>query len=191
MALTEKQKKFADQYLIDLNATQAAIRAGYSANAAEVTACRLLTNAKVSEYIQQKQVKLQKKTDITQERVLTELAKVGFANITDYLEYKTAIREIGKDYNNEPIYDWEMLVNARDSSEVDGVPIQEVSIAKDGTFKFKMYNKLEALEKLGKHLGLFNDKAEKDPAELINGIQSLADILRSPVPNRGIPEDDE
>lgn len=51
MALTDKQKRFCDEYLIDLNATQAAIRAGYSPKTAEQTASRLLRNVKVQEYI--------------------------------------------------------------------------------------------------------------------------------------------
>lgn len=51
MALTDKQKRFCEEYLIDLNATQAAIRAGYSPKTAEQTASRLLRNVKVQEYI--------------------------------------------------------------------------------------------------------------------------------------------
>ncbi|NLB91698.1 MAG: terminase small subunit [Clostridiales bacterium] len=159
--LTEKQRKFVQEYLIDLNATQAAIRAGYSSKTADSAASRLLGNVKVQAYIQEQQNRLQSKTEITQEKVLNELAKVGFASLTDYLEYKTVLREVGKDADGEPMYDYAMTVNAIESEAVDGAPIQEVSIGKDGTFKFKLYNKLDALDKLGKHLGLFEQKEEE------------------------------
>ena len=161
--LTPKQQRFADEYLVDLNATQAAKRAGYKdPNIGR----QLITNNNVSAYIEQRRAKLQEKTEVSQERVITELAKIGFASITDYLEYKTALRVIDHDENGNPIHDWAMLVNAIDSAEVDGSPIQEVSISKDGTFKFKLYSKLDALEKLARHLGLYNDSAAaKDTRE--------------------------
>ena len=83
--LTERQKRFADEYLIDLNGTQAAIRAGYSAKTAEVTACRLLRNNKVQEYIQRQQKRLQDKTNITQEKVIAELAAIALSETTDFV----------------------------------------------------------------------------------------------------------
>lgn len=153
--ITEKQKRFADEYLVDLNATQAAIRAGYSPKTAEATASRLLRNVKVADYLQERRSALQERTDITQERVIAEFAKIGFASITDYIEYKTLLRKTGENKDGAPEYDWAMSVIAKDSNEVDGSPIQEVSVGRDGTFKFKMYSKLDALEKIGRILGLF------------------------------------
>lgn len=70
---TEKQKRFADEYLIDLNAKQAAIRSGYSAKTAEVQGSRLLSNAKVQAYIAQKQKIIQETTNVTIEWVIGEL----------------------------------------------------------------------------------------------------------------------
>ena len=173
--LTEKQKRFADEYLIDLNATQAAIRAKYSQKTAEATAARLLRNVKVAEYIQRRQKNMQAKTEITQERVITELAKIGFANLTDFLDYETVQRVI--DYKNgEPVIDWAMMVNAKDSSEVDGSAIQEVSISRDGTFKFKLYSKLDALEKIGRLLGLY-DKSEQGNNE--DKMEALRELFAS------------
>lgn len=155
--LTEKQKRFADEYLIDLNATQAAIRAGYSKKTAGQIGEQNLKKLQIQGYIQSGREKLQNKLEITQEKVLSELAKIGFASITDYLEYKTDIRVIDHKADGKPIHDWAVLVNAKDSAEVDGSPIQEVSLSKDGTFKFKLYSKLDALEKLGRHLNLFGE----------------------------------
>lgn len=111
--------------------------------------------------------------------VLSELSKVGRAKVTDYLNYRTIMRQVDVHADGTPIYDWAMVVDALDSTEVDGSPIQEVSIAKDGTFKFKLYNKLDALEKLARHLGLYGDsEADKDALakldKLIEGIDGAA-----------------
>ena len=164
--MTAKQQRFVDEYLIDLNATQAAIRSGYSEKTAEQTASRMLSFVKVQNAIQEAMKQREERTKITQDRVLEELAKIAFANITDYLEYKTNLRIIGyKD--GEQAYEWAVLVNTIDSSEVDGSPIQEVSMSKDGAFRFKLHNKLTALELLAKHLGMFHDRwFENDDNEM-------------------------
>ena len=186
-SLTDKQRKFVDEYLIDLNATQAAIRAGYSMKTAHSIGQENLKKPEIQRRLEQRQKSREKRTEITQDRVLTELAKIGFASITDYLEYKTALREIGKDENGEPIYDWAMLVNAHDSSAVDGAPIQEISIARDGTFKFKLYNKLDALEKMGRHLGLF-DSASSLPANGNNLFDAIVGCTEDGLDTDEIPE---
>src|SRR4051812_24136150 len=84
--LTPKQQRFAEEYLLDLNATQAAIRAGYSAKTAEVQGSRLLSYAKVSAAIAEAQDARSARTGITADRVLSELAKIGFANMADYMK---------------------------------------------------------------------------------------------------------
>ena len=76
MALTAKQRRFVDEYLIDLNATQAAIRAGYSKKTAEVQASRLLSNVKVQTVMQQLMLKRELRTEITQDKVLADIEKV-------------------------------------------------------------------------------------------------------------------
>ena len=78
--LTEKQKRFCEEYLIDLNATQAAIRAGYSAKTAEQTAARLLRNVKVQKYISQLQKEQSDRTGITADTVLKELKKIALTD---------------------------------------------------------------------------------------------------------------
>jgi phage terminase small subunit len=75
--LTDKQKRFCDEYLIDLNAKQAAIRTGYSAKTAEVQASRLLSNVKVQEYISHKQKKLEAKAEVNAQWVLDNLKFVA------------------------------------------------------------------------------------------------------------------
>lgn len=165
--LTDKQKKFVNEYLIDLNATQAAIRAGYSEKTARSIGQRLLTNVDIQSDIQKRQTALQEKTEITQERVLRELSKIGFASLTDYLSYKTAMRQVDTDSNGEPVYDWAMIVDAMESEQVDGAPIQEVSIGRDGTFKFKLYSKLDALDKIARHLGMYSEQKEDEGESVV------------------------
>lgn len=91
--LTEKQKRFADEYLKDLNAKQAAIRSGYSEKTAEFQASRLLSKDKVQAYLDSKRAKLEKKTEITQEWVLTELKK-QYESATDVREFQPALKAL-------------------------------------------------------------------------------------------------
>lgn len=82
-----RQEEFCRQYLIDLNGKQAAIRAGYSARTAEFQASRLLSNVKVQDYLQHVQAEARKRTDITRDEVLSELAAILRAKLTDYLDF--------------------------------------------------------------------------------------------------------
>ncbi|WP_010094391.1 terminase small subunit [Ornithinibacillus scapharcae] len=158
MKLTEKQKRFVEEYLIDLNATQAAIRAGYSKKNADKIGPELLGKTRVTEAIEIAKKKRSKRTEITQDRVLNELAKVGFANITDFLSFSTAKTIVGYD-DNEPIVDYAHVVQMKDSDEIDGAVISEVQL-KDGQLKFKLHDKMKALQDMGRHLGMFTDKVE-------------------------------
>lgn len=95
--LNDRQQRFVAEYLVDLNGTQAAIRAGYAEGSADVHANRLLGNDRIKQAIAEKQKKLAIKSDITIERVLKELATIGLDNekerTTDRLK---ALELIGK-----------------------------------------------------------------------------------------------
>ncbi len=146
MALTAKQKKFCEEYLIDLNATQAAIRAGYSPETATEQGSRLLTNVKVRVHIDKQMAERSKRTGINADRVLLELARIGLSKITDAVDPKTAqVKE--------------------SASEDDLACIQSIKVKPNewGTEReVKMYDKKAALVDLGRHLGMFNDKLEID-----------------------------
>lgn len=88
MSLTPKQQRFVEEYLVDLNATQAAIRAGYSPNSAEVEGSRLLRNAKVAEVVAARQSDRAHRTEITQDRVLQELWAIATADPNDLIQYR-------------------------------------------------------------------------------------------------------
>lgn len=144
MALTKKQKVFVEEYLIDLNATQAAIRAGYSPDTAQEQSSRLLSNVMVKAAVDKAMAERSRRTGVNADRVLLELAKIGFANITDVVDVDTAkIRE--------------------DAKEEDLACIQSIKIkpTEYGTEReIKMYDKKAALVDIGKHLGMFKDKLE-------------------------------
>lgn len=158
--LTNKQKKFIDEYLIDLNASAAARRAGYSAKTANRIASENLAKPHIQAAIQKAMQEREKRTKITQDNVLEELAKIGFADIKDFLSYRTEKTLIDISDEGEKVYGYQQIVNAKPSEEVDGAVVNEISIGKDGTFKFKMNDKMKALEMIGRHLGMWNDKLQ-------------------------------
>jgi len=157
--LTAKQKRFIDEYLIDLNATQAAIRSGYSEKTAEAIGFENLRKPKIEAEVRRRMKDREKRTEVTQDRVLKELAKIAFSDIKDFLEFKTAETKIGENDDGDPIIDYQTIINLKDSADVDGSLISEVQL-KDGTLKFKLHDKMAALDKIGKHLGMFTDKVE-------------------------------
>jgi phage terminase small subunit len=88
MALTPKQQRFVDEYLVDLNATQAAIRAGYSAKTSEQMGYQLLQKTSVQKAVQEAQAKLSAALNITQEGVLKRLWSIATANPNDLVRYR-------------------------------------------------------------------------------------------------------
>lgn len=95
--LTEKQQRFVDEYLIDLNATQAAVRAGYSAKTAESQGSRMLRNVKVQQAIAEEMAERSKRTGINQDRVVLELARIAFVRMTDLVDSNGKIKDTATD----------------------------------------------------------------------------------------------
>ena len=144
--MTKKQKRFVEEYLIDLNATQAAIRAGYSPHTAKDIGCENLAKPNIAAAISQAMADRSKRTGVNQDRVVQELAKIAFAKITDIVDPDTA------------------RIKA-DASEDDLACIQSIKIKPNefGTEReVRMYDKRGALVDLGKHLGMFKDRLELD-----------------------------
>ena len=90
--LTQKQQQFVEEYLVDLNATQAAIRAGYSAKTADVQGSRMLGNVKVQQAISEAMAERSKRTGVNQDRVVLELAKIAFVKMTDIVDKQGKIK---------------------------------------------------------------------------------------------------
>lgn len=146
--MTRKQKLFVEEYLIDLNATQAAIRAGYSPNTAEQAASRMLSFVKVQDAIEKALAERSRRTGINQDRVVQELAKIAFVKITDV---------VNDDCQILPNADKADLA-AIESVKVKTIPTKsgEVGVERE----VRLFSKLKALELLGKHLGIWNDKLD-------------------------------
>lgn len=143
--MTKKQKLFCEEYLIDLNATQSAIRAGYSPNSARQIADENLSKPDISNYIEQALAERSKRTGINQDRVIRELARIAFVKITDVANNDGSIK--------------------RNASDDDLATIESVKVESSSTDtgysekrEVKLASKMKALELLGKHLGMWNDK---------------------------------
>jgi phage terminase small subunit len=142
--LTAKQKRFANEYIIDLNATQAAIRAGYTSKYANTNANKLLQNTTLAEYIQGLMDERSRRTLVTQDKVVNELANIAFADISSFLKVK----------NNQ--------VEVFDTDSIQHEMLAAIAEIKEGNYgiSIKLHDKLKALELLGRHLGMFKDKVE-------------------------------
>jgi phage terminase small subunit len=166
MALTAKQERFVAEYLIDLNATQAAIRAGYSEKTANEQGSRLLANVKIAAAVAEAQAKRSQRTQITQDMVLAELAKIGFSDLRRVLT-STGNLSGPQDWDDSTagaIASVEIVTRPGGVDENGEREVEHVA-------KIKTWDKLSALEKLGKHLGMFGGEGSADddaPALNIN-----------------------
>lgn len=150
-ALNDRQQRFVVEYLVDLNATQAAIRAGYSPRSARVQAAGLLANPNIQEAIRKANEKRIRRIEITGDRVLQELARIAFADITQALNddgTPKALSEIDEDTRRA-------LVGLETEERSDGEAAIRVR-------KLRLADKIRAAELLGKHLRLFVDRVELD-----------------------------
>ncbi len=160
--MTKKQKRFVEEYLIDLNATQAAIRAGYSPDSAKEIGSENLTKPNIAKAIDQAIAERSRRTGVNADRVVRELAKIAFVNAGEVVDLDTAL-----------LMD---KISDDDMAAIQSVKVK--TFGEDGVEReVKLADKLKALELLGKHLGLFKDKVE------INGnvkadMSSLSSILK-------------
>ena len=162
--LNDKQKQFCKEYLVDLNATQAAIRARYAEKTAYSQGQRLLKNVEAQEYIRELMQKREQRTEITADKVLEEYAKLGFSDVTDYLQVVTERILVGHDKETgEPISDISQFVLMKDTANIPKsklAAISEIKQAKDGSISFKLHDKKGALDSIAKHLGMFTERVE-------------------------------
>lgn len=145
--LTDKQQKFIEEYLIDLNATQAAIRAGYSVQTAKEIGSENLTKPNIQNAIAKAMAERSKRIGINQDRVVLELARIAFVKITDVANEDASIRS---DATDDDLACIESLKVKRSDSETGSSEEREIKLAP----------KMKALELLGKHLGMWNDKLD-------------------------------
>ncbi len=154
MSLTPKQERFVSEYLIDLNATQAAIRCGYSANGASVTGSRLLANPKIAELVARGRAAQLESNDLTANRVLEEYRRLAFINRKDFYDAHG---------NLKPITEWTDAMGAA-ASDVETI-VKNVAAGDkhtDTIHKLKLWDKTRALNDLAKHFALLTERVQHD-----------------------------
>lgn len=158
--MTKKQKIFADEYLIDLNATRA-YRVAYPSVKKDETAAqagsRMLRNVKVQEYISERMQERQQRTEVTQDMVVKELAAIAFSRATDYAAVKGG------------------TVCIKDTDSLSDEQIRAIAGIKEGKngIEIKLNDKEKALELLGRHLGMWNDKLDINTPAIDDSIKEM------------------
>lgn len=157
MKLNPRQQRFVAEYLVDLNATQAAIRAGYSAKTAESQGSRLLSNAKVAAAVQAGGVKLARRLEVTQERVVEELRRIAMADIRNLFTWD---EEKAAFIPSRDLTDEQAAAIASVESETIRTTNLDGSVDVKIKLKLRTYDKKGALDSLAKHLGMFIERHE-------------------------------
>ncbi|RPE05544.1 terminase small subunit [Chitinophaga lutea] len=173
--LEPQQKRFCEEYIIDLNATAAAIRAGYSENSAGSQASDLLKKANIQHFVRQLMGAREQRTEIKADRVLEEIAYIAFARVTDFVKVEAVEEDpTGPIGFNAPEEDDEPQPKRKDSKTTykivdvfptDGIAPEKmaaVASIKQGRngIEIKLHDKTKCLELLGRHLAMWNDKLQ-------------------------------
>lgn len=160
--LTGKRAAFVREYLKDLNATAAARRAGYSEHTAKTQGSRLLTFGDVQAAIGQAQRKVAERDDVTIDRIVQEYAAIAFASMGDFLSFTAKGVELKSSETLTP-------------KQLKAVLEVRQHTLRDGTtsVSFKLHSKGDALEALGRHLGMFGDslKVQKAVEEMLENVR--------------------
>ena len=177
--MTDAQKRFCDEYLIDLNATRA-YKVAYPNCKKDETAksagSRLLTNVNLQNYISEKMKEREKRTEVTQDMVIKELAKIAFLDIRKLYTENGQLKNIADIDDNTA----GAISSLETLEEYDGYGDDREKIG--DTQKVKLLDKTKALELLGRHLGIFNDKLDvniKEKEEKKNAISYILNQMQS------------
>lgn len=166
--MTKKQKLFVEEYLLDLNATQAAIRAGYSPETAGAIGAENLKKPQIQNAIARAMAERSRRTGVNAERVVLELAKIAFANAGDLIDAQDATVRDG-------------------ASREDLAAIQSIKVKDMGDMgierEVRLADKLKALELLGRHLGMFSDRLRVDGRLDTGKLDSILAQLKDGAPD--------
>lgn len=162
--LSAKQALFVQEYLVDLNATEAALRAGYSAKSAKAIGAENLTKPIIADAVNAAMASRAKRIEVSQDAVLQELGAIAFGNIADVAEWAP-----GK----------VTVLDSGSRSRAVLAAVAQVSETANGV-TLRMHDKQAALVNLGKHLGMFREKVElevRDGATIVNRLFDRLDEL--------------
>lgn len=159
--MTDKQKAFVDEYLIDLNATQAAIRAGYSERTARQTGAENLSKPDIQAAIQQAQDARSGRTKVTADLVVLELARIAFSDVTHYVVGDGGHLGLTESADTLATRAVQSVKQRRKTYKQGKEDVEEIDT------EIRLWSKTSALDMLGKHLGMFGPKGtEEDPMHL-------------------------
>jgi len=147
MELNDRQKRFCEEYLIDFNGTQAAIRAGYSVKTANEQSSQLLTKLNIQNYIKTLSEPAEKQLGITRERTMQEIGRIAFSDLRKFFDETGVLKQI-IDIDDDS-------AAALASVEVDEIKVDGMAVG--STKKIKTYDKTKALEMLAKHFKIYSD----------------------------------
>ncbi len=158
-----KQKRFCAEYLVDLNATQAAIRAGYSPASAGSIGYELLKKPDIRARIDKGIAEQERRTGINADRVLRELGRIAFVSAPDLVNMDDATLKEG--------------ASADDLAAIASVKVKTIPGPMGDGFEreIRLADKLKALELIGKHLGMFTDKVELNAVEAVQIVDDIPD----------------
>ena len=142
----DRRARFAQEYVKDLNATQAAIRAGYAEKSAQVTGSRLLSNAMVRADIDARLAKVAKSNEITVERTLKEIARIAYGDTRKLFNEDGSLRKLS-DLDD----DTAALIASVETDEIRAGEGREVI---GYTRKVKRWDKVKALDQCMAYLGM-------------------------------------
>jgi phage terminase small subunit len=187
--LTDRQRRFCEEYLIDFNATQAAIRAGYSKKAARQAGTETLSNPAVQKYLAEKKQKIADRLGFRQEDTIRGLIRIARADIRDVLDFGEEEIELPAEHDAEgnetkPARtvkrNYVRLKESASLSDDAAFPITGVSIKRDGSVSLRFADKKGALDTLARHQDLVKEALEVElkGRTLVEGAPNERDIAR-------------
>ena len=182
--ITDKMRQFVDEYLIDMNGTQAAIRAGYSEATAQEQSSQLLDRPDIRELVEQRQKDRIDRTQISQDLTVNELKAIALSDIADFVIVKEGgvieqrpFNELKKE-QTRCVKKIKQTVRTAQSS--DGAVIHQTAV-----LELELYDKVKSLELLGRHLGIFNDRLTLDEALPLQIVFEVAPPVADIIITRG------
>ena len=165
MSLTERMKRFVQEYVIDLDAKNAAIRAGYSAKSAKTKGCLMLKDPRIKEAIDARLKEIADRANMKQEDVFRELVKIARADMSTFAKWGP---------------DGVTLLDSKDLRPEDTAAVAEISqtVTRDGgTKRIRLHDKIKALEMLSRYFGMFTDTPKEDLTINVN-IEGLGEVTK-------------
>lgn len=168
--MTDKMVKFCEEYLIDLNASQAIIRAGYSDKNTDVTGAQNLVKPSIARYIAYLREKQSKRTEVTTDRIIAEYAKIAFQNMGDVLDPDGKMKNLNE-WSRDDLAAVSEITEDIIGGDTEG-PVTKR--------KVKMVDKQRALDALSKHRGLFTENIHLSGSIDLTGMtdEQLMDELK-------------